>query len=163
ARWPFVCMWDNHEFSWKGWQTQENFGGVKPAQTRKAAAAQVWFEYQPARVPNVGQAFTDHYEAPKVKDAAIEKYGEDGTGLEEGNLAILRSLKLYRMLRHGRNVDLILTDNRTFRSEPVTDKPETAALQTNKFPYVSVGDDVLDVLDAGKAFNGGKAPETIRF
>src|SRR5262245_18482626 len=26
ARWPFICMWDNHEFSWKGWQTQQNFG-----------------------------------------------------------------------------------------------------------------------------------------
>jgi len=136
---------------------------VKPAQTRKAAAAQVWFEYQPARVPNAGRAFTDHYEAPKVKDAAIEKFGEDGTGLEAGNLAILQSLKLFRTLRYGRNVDLVLTDNRTFRSEPVTDKPETAMFQTKKFPYVAVGDDVLDVLDAGKLFNGGKAPETIRF
>src|SRR5262249_4001417 len=68
ARWPFVCMWDNHEFSWKGWQTQENFGGVKPAQTRKAAAAQVWFEYQPARIARAGKAFVDHYEAPSVKD-----------------------------------------------------------------------------------------------
>ena len=34
ARWPFVCMWDNHEFSWKGWQSQQNFGGVRPAQRR---------------------------------------------------------------------------------------------------------------------------------
>src|SRR5262249_47688767 len=32
ARWPFVCMWDNHEFSWKGWQSQQNFDGVRPAQ-----------------------------------------------------------------------------------------------------------------------------------
>jgi len=163
ARWPFVCMWDNHEFSWKGWQTQQNFGGVKPAQTRKAAAGQVWFEYQPARVPSAGQAFTDHYEAPPVKDAAIAKFAEDGTGLEAGNLAILRSLKLYRTLRYGRNVDLILTDNRTFRSEPVMDKPETAAFETKKFPLVSVSDDVLEVLDAGRKFNGGKPPETIHF
>jgi alkaline phosphatase D len=50
ARWPFICMWDNHEFSWKGWQSQQNFSGVRPAQTRKVAAAQAWFEYQPARV-----------------------------------------------------------------------------------------------------------------
>ena len=21
ARWPFVCIWDNHEFSWQGWQS----------------------------------------------------------------------------------------------------------------------------------------------
>ena len=24
ARWPFVNMWDNHEFSWKGWQSLQN-------------------------------------------------------------------------------------------------------------------------------------------
>ena len=54
ARWPFVCMWDNHEFSWKGWQSQQNFSGVRPAQTRKVAANQAWFEYQPARV--IGRA-----------------------------------------------------------------------------------------------------------
>src|SRR5262249_3151916 len=163
ARWPFVCMWDNHEFSWKGWQTQQNFGGVKPAQTRKAAAAQVWFEYQPARVANAGKAFTDHYESPKVKDATIDKFDEHGAGLEAGNQAILRSLKLYRTLRYGRNVDLILTDNRTFRSEPVMDKPETAAFLAKKFPYVSVGDDVLGVLDAGKMYSGGKARGSVQF
>ena len=162
ARWPFVCMWDNHEFSWRGWQTQQNFGSVKPAQTRKAAAAQVWFEYQPARVPNAGQAFTDHYKAPKVKDAAIEKFAEDGTGLEVGNLAILRSLKLYRTLPYGRNVDLILTDNRTFRSEPMMDKAEAAAFGVKEFPFVS-SDDVMEILDAGKTFNGGNPPATIRF
>src|ERR671936_386219 len=26
ARWPFVYVPDNHEFSWKGWQSQERFG-----------------------------------------------------------------------------------------------------------------------------------------
>jgi alkaline phosphatase D len=26
AHFPFVYMWDNHEFSWKCWQTQQNFG-----------------------------------------------------------------------------------------------------------------------------------------
>jgi PhoD-like phosphatase len=42
ARWPFVCIWDNHELSWKGWQSQVSFGsGVVPAQTRKVAANQV--------------------------------------------------------------------------------------------------------------------------
>ena len=51
ARWPFVCMWDNHEFSWKGWQSIRKLRrGTRPAQTRKVAANQAWFEYQPARV-----------------------------------------------------------------------------------------------------------------
>ena len=33
ARWPFVCVWDNHEFSWQGFQSQQVFNGkVRPAQ-----------------------------------------------------------------------------------------------------------------------------------
>ena len=27
ARWPFVAMWDNHEFSWQGWQSIQEFAG----------------------------------------------------------------------------------------------------------------------------------------
>jgi alkaline phosphatase D len=50
ARWPFVNMWDNHEFSWLGWQSLQRFEGkTLPAQTRKVAANQAFFEYQPAR------------------------------------------------------------------------------------------------------------------
>ncbi len=53
ARWPFIRMWDNHEFSWLGWQSLQEFNGqTRPAQTRKVAANQAWFEYQPARVAN---------------------------------------------------------------------------------------------------------------
>ena len=31
ARWPFVAMWDNHEFSWLGWQSFQLFGDERPA------------------------------------------------------------------------------------------------------------------------------------
>jgi len=35
AHFPFVAMWDNHEFSWQGWQSLQNFGkGDIPAQVR---------------------------------------------------------------------------------------------------------------------------------
>jgi len=170
AHWPFVCMWDNHEFSWKGWQTQQNFGkGVKPAQTRKVAAMQAWFEYQPARVVrppaggsgNVDRSL-DRYVAPAVADASIREFAEDGLGLEPGNLAALRSMRLFRTLRWGKNVELILTDNRTFRSEPVMDQAGATAFQTKGFPYVS-SQEVVEILDAGRAYNGGRPPETIRF
>ena len=52
ARWPFVAIWDNHEFSWQGWQSILKAGdGGRPGQTLKVAANQAWFEYLPARVP----------------------------------------------------------------------------------------------------------------
>ena len=73
ARWPFVAMWDNHEFSWLGWQSIQQFKGEnRPAQTRKVAANQAWFEYQPARVAKVGGPSLDRFEAPQVKDVAGE-------------------------------------------------------------------------------------------
>ena len=40
ARWPFVCIWDNHEFSWLAWQSIQEFPGTAgwvPAQTLKVA------------------------------------------------------------------------------------------------------------------------------
>jgi alkaline phosphatase D len=51
ARWPFVAIWDNHEFSWQGRQSIVQAGGPpRPGQTVKVAANQAWFEYIPARV-----------------------------------------------------------------------------------------------------------------
>ncbi|HST23706.1 MAG TPA: alkaline phosphatase D family protein [Blastocatellia bacterium] len=162
ARWPFVCMWDNHEFSWKGWQSQQNFSGVRPAQTRKVAANQAWFEYQPARVVKPGNPLVDRYQAPAVTDAPIRDFDDHGLGREPGNIAAIDSLKIFRTLRWGRNVELILTDNRSFRSEPVTERPEAAQFQPKQFPYV-IAQDVVEALDAGRAYNNGSPPATIRF
>src|SRR5439155_366636 len=125
ARWPFVCMWDNHEFSWKGWQSQQDFSGVRPAQTRKVAANQAWFEYQPARVVKRNPG-VDVYIPPAVANEPIRAFDDHGLGLEPGNLAAIGSLKLYRTLRWGANVELLLTDNRSFRSEPVMHQSEAA-------------------------------------
>ena len=161
ARWPFVCMWDNHEFSWKGWQSQQDFAGVRPAQTRKVAANQAWFEYQPARVikPNPD---LNVFAAPAVKDAPLTKFNDDGLGLEAGNLAAINSLKIYRSLRFGRNVELILTDNRSYRSESVMQRPDAAQFQSQNFPYV-FSEQAVDILDAGRAYGNGHPPETIAF
>jgi alkaline phosphatase D len=162
ARWPFVCMWDNHEFSWRGWQSQQNFSGIRPAQTRKVAACQAWFEYQPARVINSAGVPMAEYVAPRVADKPISRFDNEGLGLEEGNLAAINSLKLFRAFRFGRNVELILTDNRSFRSEPLTDQAAFAPFQPKGFPYVAP-QDVIELLDAGQTYNGGHPPETIRF
>lgn len=161
ARWPFVYIWDNHEFSWTGWQSQQDYGGVRPAQTRKVAANQAWFEYQPARVVKVGPA-VDIFPAPAVKDAPLREFDDHGLGLEAGNLAAINSLKLYRTLRWGSNVELILTDNRSFRSEPVMYGSAAALFQPEDFPYV-FPENAIDILDGGRAYNSGNPPDTIRF
>lgn len=161
ARWPFVCMWDNHEFSWQGWQTLEDYGdGVFPAQTRKVAAAQAWFEYQPARIKKVGSQALDEFDAPAVSNAPIESFDDYGMGQEPNNLAAVHALTLYRAMQWGRNVDLILTDNRTFRSQLAISDPRAKALNARGFVGV-VPEEVVDILEAGRAYNNGSPPDTI--
>lgn len=162
ARWPFVCMWDNHEFSWKGWQSQENFGaGIVPAQTRKVAAAQAWYEYQPARVIKPGNGL-NNFPAPRVADKTVQEFDQHGMGQEAGNLAAVNCLKLYRTLRFGQHVDLLLTDNRTYRSEPIADHPDFAPFRVKGFPG-AYAQEPINILDAGRSYSGGNPPATIRF
>jgi alkaline phosphatase D len=159
ARWPFVCMGDNHEFSWKGWQSQEDFGGVRPAQTRKVAANQAWFEYQPSRVTQPSGRL-DQFVAPIVKDAPIEAFDDHGLGLQADNLAAIGSMTTYRRLRFGRNVDLILTDNRTYRSRDLANRPEMKGFFSKDFPQM-LAEEALDILDAGSAYDQGRPPPLI--
>ena len=157
ARWPFVNMWDNHEFSWLGWQSLQRFGGKTiPAQTRKVAANQAFFEYQPARITKPSGPSLDHFDPPQVVDAPVTRFDEHGLGQEPNNLAAIGSLKGYRALRWGRNVELIVTDQRTYRSEEPTDQPEAAPLSSDDFPEF-ISEEAMEILDAGRTYNGGHA------
>jgi|SRR5579871_2612283 len=159
ARWPFVNMWDNHEFSWLGYQSMQIFQGVtRPAQTRKVAANQAFFEYQPARMSKPLDAF----HPPQVADHAISNFDDYGLGQEPNNLAAIESLKGYRKLRWGRNVDLIITDQHSYRSEDPSGRPEAKAFTSPDFPQF-FPEEVMEVLDAGRAHNQNRPPETVRF
>ena len=163
ARWPFVPMWDNHEFSWLGWQSFQRFDGqVRPRQTRKVAANQAWFEYQPARVIQAGGPSLERFDAPRVQDAAIERLDEDGLGEESNNLAAIGSLTGYRTLRWGRHLDLIITDQHSYGAEDPGSRKGAEPLSSPDFPEL-VPQEVLEVLDAGRTYAGGRPPETIRY
>jgi len=163
ARWPFVCMWDNHEYSWQGWQGLQRFGGVdRPAQTRKVAANQAFFEYQPARLFKPSGKSLNQFDPPRVSDAPITHFDEHGLGQEPNNLTAIHSLRGYRALRWGRNVELIITDQRSYRSEEPTSQAEAQAFMSDDFPGF-VPQEVLDILDAGRAYDGGHPPATITY
>jgi alkaline phosphatase D len=163
ARWPFINMWDNHEFSWLGWQSLQRFGGKNlPAQTRKVAANQAFFEYQPARITKPSGPSLDCFDPPQVVDTPVTRFDEHGLGQEPNNLAAIGSLKGYRSLRWGRNVELIVTDQRTYRSETPTDQPESKPLSSDDFPEF-IPEDAMEIMDAGKTYNGGRPPASIHF
>jgi alkaline phosphatase D len=158
ARWPFVPVWDNHEFSWQGYQSIEVFGGKpRAAQTRKAAANQAWWEFQPARVARPG-ATKDRFEAPAVKDTPITEYDESGFGLGADNAAAVESLTIYRAFRYGRNAEMILTDNRSYKNADA----DGSAVAPDGFPNF-IDEDTARVIDDGRAANGGKPPATLKF
>jgi len=162
ARWPFVCMWDNHEFSWLGWQSLQIFQGVtRPAQTRKVAANQAFFEYQPARIFKSSGPSLEQFGPPHVVDAPVIHFDEHGLGQEPNNLTALASLRGYRALRWGRNMELIITDQRSYRSGEPTQMKEAQALQSEDFPEI-MPQEAMEILDAGKAYRGGQPPATIR-
>ena len=165
ARWPFVCIWDNGEFSWEGWQSnliRTLKSGICSAQTRKVAANQAWFEYQPARVIKSAGTSLDHFNGPKVTDAPIRNFDSDGMGDEPNNLAALASLTAYRALTWGKNIELIITDQRTYCSEPALSRPEVQAFKSDDFPRM-FPQEVMEILDAGHAYNGGNPPVSINF
>jgi alkaline phosphatase D len=163
ARWPFVVMWDNHEFSWLGWQSFIKLGGkTSPAPTRKVAANQAWFEYVPARVSKPSGPSLDRFDPPKVVDAPIERFDGHGLGQEPNNLAAIASLKGYRALRWGRHVDLLITDQHSYRSEEPSDRDEANPLSSPDFPEF-IAQDALEILDAGRVYANGHPPAVIRF
>jgi alkaline phosphatase D len=159
AYFPFVAMWDNHEFSWQGWQSLENFGkGDIPSQTRKVAAMQVWFEIHPSRATKKTPSL-EKFNPPAVTNAPITTFDSNGLGTEPNNLVAVNSLIGYRALRFGKNVDLIITDQRSYRSRDPMDNPAVSAL--NDFAFIP--EDVQILLDGGRDANGGKPPENIKF
>jgi alkaline phosphatase D len=161
ARWPFVPMWDNHEFSWRGWQSFQVFdSATRPQQTRKVAAMQAWFEYQPARIRKASGTALERFDPPKVVNAPITRFDAHGLGQEPNNLAALGSLTGYRAMRWGRHVELIITDQRSYRSEDPASRPEAQELSTKEFPEL-VPQEALEILDAGRIYAGGKAPDSI--
>jgi alkaline phosphatase D len=162
ARWPFVPIWDNHEFSWLGWQSIVKAPRFEqPGQTVKVAANQAWFEYLPTRAVHRGGS-VERFDPPAVKNVPIKEFDSDGLGMEPNNLTAINSLQGYRALRYGRNLDLIITDQHSFRSADPFSDPSLGKLGGDEFIGMSP-EPLMQVLDGGRAFNGGNPPEEVRF
>jgi alkaline phosphatase D len=160
ARWPFVAIWDNHEFSWQGWQSILKQGDAgRPGQSLKVAANQAWWEYLPSRARKAGGASWETFEAPPVKDVKIETWDENGLGTEPNNLIAINSLIGYRAFRYGRHLELLITDQHSYRS-PEPDHPDLEKLNPTGFLGM-FPEELVQMLDGGRAFNGGRPPPTL--
>jgi alkaline phosphatase D len=160
ARWPFVMTWDDHEFTDDSWQGFSTYKGTPvPAQARKIAANQAWFEFVPVHLSGrvePDEAPARDFEAAEVRDAPRAGVDDAGIDTDPNNRRALRSLTIYRSLRWGRNLDLVVTDLRSYRSEhPIPAELSEAiggvARYVQPLPLV-------EACDAGREFMGGTPP-----
>jgi len=91
ARFPFICIWDDHEFANDCWQDHsthfDEAQGDEKDSSRRHDATQAWFEYIPA----------------DVEFDASASFPND--------------IVTYRQLRFGKHVDIVLTDQRYYRDD----------------------------------------------
>lgn len=109
ALFPWVVMWDDHEFANDCWQDHAtDFNDTKGDEKdpdRRHAATRAWFEYLPVDVPF------------------------------DPNAAPPADTKTYRALRWGKHFEIALTDDRSYRSDHVipegTKDPEVGKILPN--------------------------------
>ncbi|MBL8771093.1 MAG: alkaline phosphatase D family protein [Phenylobacterium sp.] len=163
ARWPFVAIWDNHEFSWQGWQSILKQGGpARPGQTLKVAANQAWWEYLPSRCRKAAGASWDTFDPPTVQNVKIERWDADGLGDEPNNLAAINSLIGYRAFRYGRHLELLITDQHSYRSASPFEDPALDKLTPPEFLGM-FQEDAAQTLDGGRTFGGGRPPAELTY
>ncbi len=170
ARWPFVQTWDDHEFTNDCWQSQANFQEDmtlgEPAQNRKVAANQAWFEYIPANltdlpgVDGVDQAAADFAPA-SVTDAPFTTFDDNNFATDADNVSAVGSLTIYRSLRFGANVELLVTDERSYRSDHAIPEEVTADSPAFFDPRNALPKDMVNIFDAGMTANGGNPPADV--
>jgi alkaline phosphatase D len=148
ARWPFVCTWDDHEFANDNYQSYSTYGEEKTHEPqRKQWSNQAWFEFIPA--------ILNELEGQPAKDFSAQELGK---GEANDNQAALDSLKIYRKLQWGQLIDIVITDERSYRSPACM--PDGFA-ESLGLPINSVT--LVEIMDAGSAYNGGNPPEVLPY
>lgn len=159
ARWPFISIWDDHEFTNDAWQAFDTyFSDGRGAQRRKVAANQAWFEFVPALLTH-----PKNPEASPARDFALAEVADadpiqspDWVDVSPDTIAALASLTIYRTLRWGKRCELFLTDLRSYRSPQPADAELKKHLGSGLTPVA-----MMRTLDEGRAANEGVPPETL--
>ncbi len=169
ARWPFIQTWDDHEFTDDCWQSQANYGSEnstdEPSQKRKVAANQAWFEFIPVNldaaegVPGVANPARD-FVPVDVEDVAFSDVDADNFGDEANNRLAVASMTIYRSVRYGKNIDFVVTDLRSYRSDHTL--PEESTFNNGAYfhPRTALPKEAVRILDEGMTANGGNPPDT---
>lgn len=147
ARWPFICTWDDHEFSNNCFQSYSSYDGAHLLEAgRKLSANQAWFEYIPAALDELEDQPAHGFAAPAAGAAGAD------------NLTAVDSLRIYRKLSWGGYLDIVLTDNRSYRTPPALADEFAASLG---LPLNTVT--LVEITDAGRDYGEGNPPATLPY
>jgi alkaline phosphatase D len=168
ARWPFVCIWDDHEFTDDCWQTQANYMNDasfdEASQRRRVAASQAWYEYIPAILEGAEEEDGIEPAATNFRGASVmdAEYTDPVEVDEPNNVAALAALTIYRRLRFGQHVDLVLTDSRSYRSDHALLEEASKDSLLVFHPRAGLPLEVVNTLDAGRSALGGAPPDVVQ-
>ncbi len=166
ARWPFIHIWDDHEFTDDCWQSEANYNDIgkdsstnEPSQQRKVAANQAWFEYMPVNLLQINDVEEDlrhakEFQFQNVENTPNEVVNDDNQADNEDNIKAIESMTIYRSFRFGQLFDLFVTDNRSYRSDHAVPEDFSGNLPVFLHPRMVMPLDLVNELDAGRtAFN----------
>lgn len=172
ARWPFISVWDDHEFTDDCWQSQANYTSAmsldEPDQARRVAASQAWFEYVPVQLTDASgvtgvPSQAKDFAKVDVMSAAFTAPNADNFVDEANNAKAIGAITIYRSLRFGKHVELVMTDLRSYRSDHAIPEDLIAAAPAGTFfaPRNALPLPVVNIFDQGKTANGGNPPATV--
>ena len=143
ARWPFISIWDDHEFSNDNFQSYSTYGEspIQDAQ-RKLDSNQAWFEFVPAVLSDLSSQPAHNFRPGKLS-------GDP----DAVNAAALGSLCIYRKLSWGKQLDIVLTDTRSYRTAPCLPRHFAKGLG---LPLNTAK--LVEIADYGSSYNNGNPP-----
>ena len=126
AHFPFVCIGDNHEFSWQGWQSFIKYPGSRSSPRSRCASPPI------RRGGNISRRASARRRArgstssarPRWRTRRSTTFDDHGFGTEANNRTAVGSMTAYRAMRYGKHVDLILTDFHSYKAADPTERPE---------------------------------------
>ena len=123
ARWPFVYTWDDHEFADGNYQSTsyiKDLLKLEGMQQVKVASNQAWFEYLPAtlsQAQTIGSIDNPAYDFKpvEVENTALGEKIKEGLYEEPNNLKAIHSLCMYRMIKWGKDIVIVITDTKSYQ------------------------------------------------
>ncbi len=148
ARWPFISIWDDHEFSNDNFQSYSNYG-TKPIldAQRKLDSNQAWFEFVPAVLAELEGQDAFNFKSSQL---TLDEQTDNASGRD--------SIRIYRSLKWGKHLDIVLTDTRSYRTGPCVEPHLAESLDLPLNPLK-----LIDIADYGKQYNAGKPPEYLPY